>query len=81
MVIGSDQVIPMARLLDVTSVANEYDFHHEFIGDNLVGADASHAWVAVWSPVAGHLKSPTTRFMRGAVTCVSLQVVAVRVSP
>ena len=34
-VVGGDPIIPMARLLDSTEIANEYDFRHEFIGDNL----------------------------------------------
>ncbi len=38
-VVGGDPIIPMARLLDETTIANEYDFRHEFIGDNLVGAN------------------------------------------
>ena len=38
MVIGGDQIIPMARLLDVTEIANEYDYRYEFIGDNALGA-------------------------------------------
>ena len=37
LVIGGDQVIPMARLLDATGIANEYDYRHEFIGDNAIG--------------------------------------------
>lgn len=36
-VIGGDQIIPMARLLDVTEIANEYDYRYEFIGDNALG--------------------------------------------
>ncbi len=37
-VVGGDPIVPMARLLDATEVANEYDFRHEFLGDNLLGA-------------------------------------------
>ncbi len=32
-IVGGDDQIPMARLLDGTSVANEYDYRHEFDGD------------------------------------------------
>jgi len=38
-VVGGDPIIPMARLLDETTIANEYDFRYEFIGDNLIGGD------------------------------------------
>lgn len=40
-IVGGDQVIPMARLTDVTEVANEYDYRHEFIGDNAIGANVT----------------------------------------
>ena len=49
-IVGGDQLIPMARLSDRTEVANEYDFRHEFDGDlaapNASGRNAatSHLW-------------------------------------
>ena len=47
-IIGGDDQIPMARLKDGTSVANEYDYRHEFDGD-LAGADpdAANAFTSV----------------------------------
>jgi CSLREA domain-containing protein len=38
-ILGGDQMIPMARLKDSTAIANEYEFRHEFDGD-LAGAFA-----------------------------------------
>ncbi len=38
MILGGDELIPMARLADETTIANEYDFRNEFSGD-LTGAD------------------------------------------
>jgi hypothetical protein len=32
-ILGGDELIPMARLADRTLIANEYDFRHEFDGD------------------------------------------------
>ncbi len=32
-ILGPDELIPMARLADETDVANEYDYRHEFDGD------------------------------------------------
>jgi PKD repeat protein len=32
-ILGPDELIPMARLADETRIANEYDFRHEFDGD------------------------------------------------
>ena len=32
-ILGPDELIPMARLADETEVANEYDYRHEFDGD------------------------------------------------
>ncbi len=40
-IVGGDPIVPMARLLDATEIANEYDFRHEFIGDNIVGGNAN----------------------------------------
>ena len=37
-ILGGDELIPMARLADETTIANEYDFRNEFSGD-LAGAD------------------------------------------
>jgi hypothetical protein len=39
MILGGDEIIPMARLSDSTEVANEYDFRNEFDGD-LAGPEA-----------------------------------------
>ena len=36
-ILGADELIPMARLADETQIANEYDYRHEFDGD-LTGA-------------------------------------------
>ena len=32
-ILGPDELIPMARLADETEIANEYDYRHEFDGD------------------------------------------------
>ncbi len=32
-ILGPDELIPMARLADETQIANEYDYRHEFDGD------------------------------------------------
>ncbi|HSM66647.1 MAG TPA: hypothetical protein VK860_10105 [Ilumatobacteraceae bacterium] len=32
-ILGPDELIPMARLADETQIANEYDYRHEFEGD------------------------------------------------
>jgi hypothetical protein len=37
-ILGGDELVPMARLSDATVVANEYDYRHEFDGD-IAGAN------------------------------------------
>ncbi|MEM9465482.1 MAG: hypothetical protein AAGA90_08900, partial [Actinomycetota bacterium] len=32
-VVGGDDIIPMARIQDVTTIANEYDYRNELVGD------------------------------------------------
>jgi hypothetical protein len=39
-ILGGDDIIPMARLVDSTKVANEYDFRNEFDGDLVGDTDA-----------------------------------------
>ena len=39
-ILGGDEIIPMARLVDATTVANEYDFRNEFDGDLVGDTDA-----------------------------------------
>ena len=39
-ILGGDEIIPMARLVDSTTVANEYDFRNEFDGDLVGDTDA-----------------------------------------
>ncbi|MGA7760020.1 MAG: hypothetical protein WCA57_19425, partial [Ilumatobacteraceae bacterium] len=39
-ILGTDEIIPMARLADKTSIANEYDYRNEFDGD-LTGANVN----------------------------------------
>ena len=44
-ILGGDDIIPMARLADKTTIANEYDFRHEFDGD-LAGSGELNAFTA-----------------------------------
>jgi hypothetical protein len=49
MILGGDEVIPMARLSDRTRVANEYDYRHEFDGDLIGGAGRNAVTSSFWS--------------------------------
>ena len=40
-ILGGDELVPMARLEDATTVANEYDYRCEFDGDLIESFDAS----------------------------------------
>jgi CSLREA domain-containing protein len=49
-VLGGDELIPMARVADATKVANEYEFRNEFDGDLRGGASNARnaATAALW---------------------------------
>jgi len=47
-ILGGDDMIPMARLGDRTTVANEFDFRHEFVGDAVGSTDGVNALSATF---------------------------------